>query len=79
MIGRCDYITWEGTFPPSNECEMAVVLSKTVLNFKMIHIGKFLAILEFCIFFDGNRLKLPLCVKCCYLRNKPRIDKNDFF
>ena len=43
-----------------NERGTGHILSKIVLNIKMIHIGKFIAIVELCIIFTGNCQKLLL-------------------
>ena len=58
-------LPWDGIFFSSNECETALILSKTVLNMKMSQIGQFIAILGICIVFFGKHLKLPLCGKKC--------------
>ena len=66
------------SFFSSNEYETGLILSKRVFNFKMSHIGQFIAILLFWIIFVGYRAELVLG-QSGYLRNKHRIDENDHF
>ncbi len=58
---------------------MVLILSKTVLKFKIIHIWLFIAILWFCIVFVGNHQNYHCGAKYNYLRNKLWIDRIFFF
>ena len=61
------------------QCETGLILSKKVLNFKTSHIWQFIAMLVFCIIFVAYLQELLLSGKNGNLRNKLRIEGNDFF